>query len=407
MRNKVLIWDLRFTLNNVGGPAGYLFNINTYLNSHPNDEIVFATSLSKKDKKFEILNTQNNYLIKTLKKITILVYLYHIYTLYKVFNSAFKRSEITNIQIADYTYIHFHSIIDLYNSRNILKKYSGKVLLTTHTPEPLAHELISLLWSNSPKFFSFLFKNYIINKEIYAFNRADYLIFPTEFSIEPYFVEEKIKHCLKNLKNKIYFNPSSIITKDIQKQNIKFYHSLCSIPQDAFTLVYIGRHNTVKGYDQLKKIATNLFETFPNLYIVVAGQLGPLEQLNHSRWVELGWSNLVNEIIINADAFILPNKETYFDLIALEVLRAGTPLILSKTGGNKFFNKFDNKPGIFSYDYDNINDVIRIIYNLIELKETNQIDLLRTSNKKIFLSFFTMEMFIKRYMVILNEISKK
>ena len=39
--SKILIWNKNLPLKNAGGPAGYLYNIHSYLKEYPVDEISF------------------------------------------------------------------------------------------------------------------------------------------------------------------------------------------------------------------------------------------------------------------------------------------------------------------------------------------------------------------------------
>lgn len=68
--------------------------------------------------------------------------------------------------------------------------------------------------------------------------------------------------------------------------------------------------------------------------------------LKDSRWKEVGWTNDSQSIIAASDVFVLPNRETYFDIIMLEVLSCGKIVIASRTGGNKYFEKIGAK-GVF------------------------------------------------------------
>lgn len=43
------------------------------------------------------------------------------------------------------------------------------------------------------------------------------------------------------------------------------------------------------------------------------------------------------DLLQEVDVFVLPNRQTYYDLILLEVMRAGKPVLLTTTGGNKHF----------------------------------------------------------------------
>ena len=67
------------------------------------------------------------------------------------------------------------------------------------------------------------------------------------------------------------------------------------------------------------------------------------EGLKTDHWIEVGWTNDPHSLIAASDVFVLPNHETYFDLILLEVLSLGVPVVMSRTGGNKFFEQFNNR----------------------------------------------------------------
>ena len=48
---------------------------------------------------------------------------------------------------------------------------------------------------------------------------------------------------------------------------------------------------------------------------LIAWKEYPIKWLNNDRWIEIWWTDKPYEIIKASDIFILPNKETYFDLI--------------------------------------------------------------------------------------------
>lgn len=137
------------------------------------------------------------------------------------------------------------------------------------------------------------------------------------------------------------------------------------------------------------------------IYFLIAGREEPLTGLNDKRWIEVGWTNKPHEIISASDMFILPNKETYFDLILLEVMSIGKPIILTNTGGNKYFKKFEN--GLLYYDYSEINQAIKQIKDIID---ENKLKDLGNLNKKIMLENFTIEIFTNNYIEILKQVIK-
>lgn len=115
-----------------------------------------------------------------------------------------------------------------------------------------------------------------------------------------------------------------------------------NIPKESFIITYFGRHNEVKGYDTLKKLGEKILEKYKDVYFLIAGKEEPLKGLNHKRWIEVGWTKDPHSIVNVANLYILPNKETYFDLALLEVLSLGIKSLLSDTGGNLYFKKDKN-----------------------------------------------------------------
>lgn len=90
---------------------------------------------------------------------------------------------------------------------------------------------------------------------------------------------------------KILYLPTGIvgcsarITRDEYR---KKYH----IPEDAFVVSYVGRHNEIKGYADLKKMGEELLNN-QNIYFLIAGKEEPMKGLDNSHWIEVGWTNAV------------------------------------------------------------------------------------------------------------------
>lgn len=125
-----------------------------------------------------------------------------------------------------------------------------------------------------------------------------------------------------------------------------------------------------------------------------------MKGLKDKRWIELGWTDKAHDIINAADIFILPNKETYFDLVLLEVMSIGKPVVLTYTGGNKYFKNFKDS-GLFFYDYNNIDSAIEQINKI----KKSDIQTLGEKNKMIFNENFTISIFTKRYIQLLEKIN--
>ena len=396
---KGLIYFDKNILEPTGGPTGYLYNLYNELLKENIQEIDFLDSykgnLKSKNKKiFYHLPKSFQTIYRKLKK-----YLKR----YKILEDIFEnKNKKANIDIDKYDFIHFHSTVDMYMVKDSLKDYKGKVILTSHSPKAQFKEIIED--RTELKYYLKRKNDFDKLEEVdkYAFNRADIIIFPCEDAEEPYYnTWEDYKKIKEINKYKYMYLPTGILPIDIE-DNTDEIRERYNIPKDAFVISYVGRHNEVKGYDSLKKIGKKILEKNENIYFLIGGNEHPITRLENKHWIEVGWTNKAHQLIQASDVFILPNKETYFDLILLEVLSIGKPVILTNTGGNKYFKKFD-KAGLYYYDYNNTDQVIEII------KEIQKEDLkkLGNINKKIMNENFTTEIFVKNYLKIINEIIKK
>ena len=390
---KELIYYHKNKLLPSGGPAGYLYNLNIELEKRNISNIEFLP-----DERI----TLKNIIRKKMANYPKIFKIIHFFTQKKygndMLNLIFKNKSYTaDINLEQYDIIHFHCTLDMYLCKDSLENFKGKVMLTSHSPKAFHQELLDDFASSTKRK-----RKKEINKidviDEYAFLRADVIIFPVKESIECYSnTWKKFPKILTKIKRKICYLPTGTLPKKYNKNNIEFRKEY-AIPNDSFLIAYVGRHNEIKGYDIVKEVAKDLFKESKNVYFIIGGQQGPLYQLNDDKWIEVGWTNDPGSIINAADMFILPNKETYFDLVMLEVLSIGTPVIASYTGGNKYFEKFNTK-GIQLYK--NYGELISMIHNLICLNSEDR-DKLREKNRDIYYSNFTNEKFANRYLEIVN-----
>ena len=127
------------------------------------------------------------------------------------------------------------------------------------------------------------------------------------------------------------------------------YIRIRHVPENGFVISYVGRHNTVKGYDLLKEIASDFFNREEEAWVISAGLESPFKRLEHLRWKEIGFTNDPHSLISASDVFVLPNRVTYFDIVMLEILALGKIVVASKTGGNRYFDKMGVE-GVLLYD---------------------------------------------------------
>ena len=330
--HKVLIWDITFRLANIGGPAGYLYNIHEYLRANPCEQIVFLSDLYYKRHKASAKQSRSCKL-QLIERIKNNKWFFRINDLFFIL---WKQYHICNVQLPsdldlnNFDFVHFHQVNDVRRYASLLKHTKCKTILTTHCPCPMTEEQLA-----GHSWYYRLFSPWLRWQERLCYKQADYLLFPCKQAREPYEKDFQIRKLFHLLDHKFVYCPSAIQDVVIDENKIQRFSDL-GIPKDAFVVTYFGRHNAIKGYDILKQVGEQLLPKYPNLYFLCAGR-GEFAPLQHPRWIELGFISNTAELLHQSDLYILPNRETYFDLIVLEVLRSATPIILAENGGNKSF----------------------------------------------------------------------
>ncbi|WEV74286.1 hypothetical protein OZX74_01635 [Bifidobacterium sp. ESL0798] len=293
---------IHFPINEVlpiGGPAGYLSNLKRGLDEIGAHEYEFLPAEGVHFKKNKTLRRVVPKRLKDLRR------------LYKCINLP-QVSKPAPVDYTQYRSIHFHSTLDLYTYRNALEAYKGNVILTSHSPCAAHKELLDSLDLHDVQRHAQELKRLAIIDE-YAFKRADTIIFPCAEAEEPYFHTWNEYAQIRD-SSKIRYLPTGICSPVIRESR-SVIRKRYGIPDEAFLMCYIGRHNSIKGYDALVQATVPLLKKNNNYWMLVAGKEGPLYRPNQQHWVEAGWTNDPYSIIAAADVFILPNRETYFDLI--------------------------------------------------------------------------------------------
>lgn len=234
------------------------------------------------------------------------------------------------VDLSKYDLVHFHSTEDMYYVRGELERYTGKVVLTSHSPCAYHKELISRLNSADVKRYSVRLKN-LEQIDSYAFRRADYVVFPCEQSEEPYYHTWERYADIRDA-SKYRYLLTGIDKCPVSRTRDAVRKSL-GIQEETFLVCYVGRHNDIKGYPLLKELGRRQLQIGDDVSFLIAGREYPLSGLTDSRWIEFGWTDDPYSLIAASDLFILPNRETYFDLVMLEVLSIGTPILATWTGG--------------------------------------------------------------------------
>lgn len=316
----------------------------------------------------------------------------------------FRISDVAAKQIKKQCYeaIHAHTTVDLLKLHFSLtregRRHVTKLILTSHCPEAPAKEWSEVAFANGAdsQVAQKLYEVYTVLDRL-AFMFADVLIFPCLEAMEPY--RGSIPDFDRLYRHKpVYFVPTGSKTMPVKASRKDVRQKLGL--SNAFVLGYIGRHNVVKGYDRLERLAEKLFQKYDDVSILVGGKAGPLPTVEHPRWIEYGWTKTPGDLVNAADVFVVPNQATYFDLIVLEALSLGAILILSRTGGNRYFE--GKSSGIFLFSDD--NEFMDIVAHLRAIPQ-EKYEALKQQNKALFEKNYTEEVFAQRYLNVLKEIT--
>ena len=135
-----------------------------------------------------------------------------------------------------------------------------------------------------------------------------------------------------------------------------------------------------------------------NIKFLIAGKEGPISKLENPNWIEVGFTKDPYSIIAAGDVFLLPNNETYFDLVFIEVMSLGKIIVASRTGGNRYYEKAGAK-GVFLYD---TLEEARAIIERIRIMSLDEKLVLEKANKEFYENNLTGKVFYENYKKIIS-----
>ena len=392
---KILIYMAYNTLKPTGGPRGYLYNLDKGLKKIRNDEIEICYLPDSAKEKHKALF---NGLPKSVKQV------YFDYSVLKRTKQLIddNASHYSATDLNQYDIVHFHSSFTLLSVRDSLKTYKGIVLLTNHSPKPQHMEWIEDVISEKEYKRHASIYDQLSELEAKSYDLADYIVFPCEEAEEPYINKWEVYRAIKERNRKKYkyvLTGTGLPLKTLTRNEVcKKYN----IPYDAFIINYVGRHNTTKGYDLLLKIGEKILQKHKNVYFLIAGKEGPLYGLKHERWIEAGLITDPGTYYSSSDIFVLPNRETYFDLVLIEALASETVILASKTGGNKYFEKYHSN-GILLYN--NIDDAVSKMDMLLNLGHEKLREMAK-NNTEVYQNQYTDQRFAEGYLSLCQSLIK-
>lgn len=420
-KNKVcekidaLIWYDYFIDIRAGGPPGYIANLRYAIDRLPIDSDNFNVWIYAQNKPDSQYVSKKKSLIDYLCKIDLFKYVWvnliskrhkndlkNVLNFYNNYRQIYMdEASIEFVKNSKVKLIHCHYIIDAVKVINTLKREGlndVKVILTSHVPESAADEHYNIWRENGYSHVNSLkIKKIMAEIEKFAFAQSDILLFPCKEALEPYY--QTIKDFDKWLVNKDirFFDTGAKELKSTLSKKEARNKFKCN---KKYVISFLGRHVKVKGYDILKEAGLDILSQRDDVMFLVGGKERPeVPAPKHRNWRELGWVNPA-DVLKACDLFILPNRMTYFDLVTLEVLSAGVPIIASETGGNKKVQKDTGALILFDCTKE---DLIKKINDFLNLDDENKKSISENCIKA-YKEHYTPEIFAKNYLKVLKEI---
>jgi glycosyltransferase involved in cell wall biosynthesis len=270
--------------------------------------------------------------------------------------------------------------LQVHNSlRKLGRRDEVTLYLTSHCPEIPAYEKADLMRDHGLTRQAFrTVRKKLLEVDLAAFSSADRLVFPCEEAMEPYL--------------------ETFLLTGLESPQTDRSRITLPAGHGRLKAAYVGRHNKVKGYDFISRVVPPLLDRF-TMSLYAAGKEVPLRGPKHPHWHEFGWITNAPDLVANADVLLLPNTRTYFDLVALEAMAIGVPILALRTGGNKRLGEMS--PGVMLFDMTE-ESFTAALQRFVEMTPDQRAELGRY-NRAAYHAYFTTKKFAEDYIHTIVE----
>jgi glycosyltransferase involved in cell wall biosynthesis len=308
-----------------GGPPGYLYNLREAVadNGVNNVEILALNETQVRGNRLGSIKSLVNRLPIYLENAIRSAYARHVTRKLAVLDTKLQDASI----VICHTALVARAVV---NRRRILG--IGRVGAMFHSPTPdYVQYRDTLLGSRRGVDFSPGLERKLIMQEKQLIQDVDFLVAPCEEALENWYADSYLGTDVQNKQK--YFTLSGVPGLRATAPVVELRRSL-GLDPESVVVGFFGRYFDHKGYDVFVRMAQR-YRNNRGVVFISAGT-GPLASLNDGAVRDFGWRPDIGDLISAVDIVALPNRVTYFDLVALEALSLGRRLLLSSIGGNRY-----------------------------------------------------------------------
>lgn len=328
------------------------------------------------------------------------------------FHSTIPLTEAMKINLKKITSIHIHgayNFLPVYNMLRLAGIENDVVkILTTHNPwkpeeEDIfhfnKHKSAAELQRDLPK--EAAYRHFLKMRDDFAFRMADVLFFPSEHSMDGYY--ESWPEFADIAKDKpVYFAVTGTEKKEVSLPRAEMRRRL-GIPEDAKVFLYLGRFIPMRGFDLYEKVAKKILAKHKNAYFLAVGEKREKPSIDNERWIEVGYTTSPGDYLNMADACVMANRGSYFDLGMIEALGLGVYLIAAKVGGYKYLE--GRTKGVSFFEKESEEGLLRACDEFCTL-DLNDIKDGKLDNINLYEAEMTPEKFARNYMDTIDQMYK-
>lgn len=324
-----------------GGPGGYLYNLRIGLSARPDERIKIVATSHESEVRY-------HYSSYTPLKVALgkvlpasLVPMVARRKQVRRWTEPLDIGAETRELLARSHVVVFHTVRQGYRYLRETERSNGqRIYIMNHGPTDFSTELMeerASRWGNWENWHRVRAKWAPL--ELEAYQLADGLIAPCSAALEAYFeFDTGMQKAFRQLPVYELRTGAPQLTAELSKQKLS---ADLEISADAIVIGFFGRYHAHKGFDLFIDTAKWAAAKGDRRFVFLSageGLIRPPRDLPN--FIDLGWQDRrVAEYINYADLVLSPNRYNYFDLLILEAMSLGKPVVTSTRGGNGCFDE--------------------------------------------------------------------